>query len=98
MGTDLGISSALDLIFFAATIPMMGGGDPALANNMVDVPIWALHGAKDRTVPVIRSREMIEAIKKAGGNPKYDEYPNAGHSLKIDKSGLLDWLFEKKRE
>jgi pimeloyl-ACP methyl ester carboxylesterase len=86
---------------FAAAIPICGAGDPALAKNMVHVPIWAFHGSKDRNVPVRGSRDMIEAIKKAGGNPRYTEFPDAGHNvwhLITQTPGLLDWLFAQKRD
>jgi hypothetical protein len=44
---------------------------------------------------------MIEAIKKAGGNPKYTEYPNEAHGIWNQVSstpGLIDWLFAQKRD
>jgi len=85
---------------FAAAIPVSGGGDPKLAPKIVNVAIWAFHGAKDRNVPVSGSRDMIEAIKKAGGNPKYTEYPNEAHNIWNQVSttrGLFDWLFAQKR-
>ena len=86
---------------FAAAIPVCGGGDPKLAPNIVDVSIWAFHGAKDRNVPVNGSRDMIAAIKKAGGNPRYTEFPDAHHNIWEEVKntpGLLDWLFAQKRE
>lgn len=85
---------------FAAAIPVSGGSDPNLASNIVDVPVWAFHGAKDKNVPVAGSRDMIAAITKAGGTPKYTEYPAEGHNIwnKVrDTPGLWDWLFEQKR-
>ena len=87
--------------FFAAAIPICGGGDPARAYNMVDVAVWAFHGRKDRAVPVKKSREMIAAIENAGGDPRYTEYPDAGHiiSEQFEKTpGLLDWLFAQERD
>lgn len=86
---------------FAAAIPICGGGNPDLANNIRDVPIWAFHGENDNTVPVEFSRNMIAAIKKAGGNPKYNEYPNVGHNSwhqAYDTPELLDWLFAQVKE
>ena len=86
---------------FAAAIPICGGGDPDLAAKIVDVPVWAFHGEEDDLVPVRFSREMIEAIKNAGGNPKYTEFPGAGHNIwgqVAGTPGLLDWLFEQKRD
>jgi len=86
---------------FAAAIPVCGAGNPELAQNMVDTPVWAFHGSNDRNVPVNASREMIEAIKNAGGNPLYTEFPGVGHNTwphVIKTPGLLDWLFAQKRD
>lgn len=86
---------------FAAALPICGGGDPKFGPNLTEVAIWAFHGAKDRKVPVNLSRDMIEAIKKAGGNPRYTEFPYEGHDIwkqVIAEPGLLDWLFEQRRE
>ena len=65
---------------FAGAVPICGGGDPVMAKQMMRVPIWAFHGADDKTVKVQRSREMIEAIKERGGDPKYTEYPGVAHN------------------
>ena len=86
---------------FAAAVPICGGGNPDLAQNIADVPVWAFHGAKDRSVPVRFSRDMIEAIKKAGGNPRYTEYPDEGHIISeplFNTPDLLDWVFAQQRE
>jgi predicted peptidase len=31
-------------------------------------------------IPVQRSREMVEAVRAAGGNVKYTEFPGVGHN------------------
>ena len=85
---------------FAAAIPLSGAGDPALAKNMVDVPVWAFHGETDRNVPVDGSRNVIKAIQQAGAHPRYTEFPDVGHYLdpSLDATpGILDWLFANKR-
>lgn len=84
---------------FAAAIPICGSGNPALAPDFVDVPVWAFHGAHDDRVPVTGSRDMIEALKAAGGHPRYTEFPDAGHDigrLVCHTPGLLDWLFAQR--
>ncbi len=85
---------------FAAAIPVAGEGDPNAAARMLTVPIWAFHGAKDKNVPVTGSRNVIEAIRKAGGEPRYTEVPDAGHGWEIvtEEPGVLEWLFDQKRE
>ena len=62
---------------FAAIAPVCGGADEATAPKIKDLPIWAFHGAKDTAVKPERSRNMIAALKKAGGKPKYTEYPTS---------------------
>jgi predicted peptidase len=85
---------------FAAAVMVCGGGDEADAPKFVNIPIWAFHGARDDAVPVERSRKMIAAIEKAGGKPKYTEYPNVGHdswTLAYKDSDMLAWLFAQSR-
>jgi predicted peptidase len=85
---------------FAAIVPICGGGNPADAKKLAALPIWVFHGAKDPTVPVQRSREMVEAIKSAGGNVKFTEYPEAGHDCwteTYNNPELYKWLLAQKR-
>ena len=51
---------------FAAVVPICGGGKPQDADKLKGLPIWAFHGTDDPAVPLQRSVEMVEAIKKAG--------------------------------
>lgn len=85
---------------WAAVAPICGGGDVTKADSLVGVPIWAFHGDADPAVPVERSREMVEAIRKAGGDPKYTEYPGVAHDSWTqtygDPDGLLTWMFEQR--
>jgi pimeloyl-ACP methyl ester carboxylesterase len=86
---------------FAAALPICGEGNPALAPNLVDVPIWAFHGRLDKNVPVSGSRDVIEAIREAGGSPRYTEFPDRGHDIwnqVSDTPGVLDWLFAQQRK
>ena len=64
---------------FAAAAPVCGIWRPEDAPKMKGIPVWAFHGEKDTTVPVSGSRDMIAAIRKAGGKPKYTEFPGVGH-------------------
>lgn len=85
---------------FAAAIPICGGGEPKYAPKLVNVPIWAFHGARDKLAPVAHSRDMIAAIRKAGGNPKYTEYEFAGHGIweNVRKEGIMEWMFAQHKE
>jgi predicted peptidase len=85
---------------FAAAIPICGGGDTREAAQLKELPIWAFHGEQDPVVKVIRSRNMIEAVKKAGGNPEYTEYPAVEHGSwqqTYANDAVWDWLFAQRK-
>jgi predicted peptidase len=78
---------------FAAAAPICGGGNPAEAAKIKDLPIWNFHGDKDTAVPIAKSNEMIEAVKAAGGTPQYTVYPGVGHNS-WDKAYREEKLWE----
>ena len=86
---------------FAAIVPVCGRGDTKTAEKIKDLPCWCFHGDADASVKVEGSREMIDAIKKAGGSPKYTEYPGVGHNS-WDKAYATDelytWLLAQKKK
>ena len=80
---------------WAAIVPICGGGDPEQAKALKDIPCWVFHGDADPAVPVKRSRDMIEALKAVGGQPKYDEYAGVGHNsweMAYNTPALYEWL------
>lgn len=86
--------------FFAAALPICGGADPKTAEKIKHIPIWCFHGDKDRAVRVQFSRDMIDALKKAEGEPKYTEYPGVGHdswTRTYANPEVHEWLFSKRR-
>lgn len=86
---------------FAAIVPICGGGKRFWANRFKNVPVWAFHGAKDRVVPLKDSEEMVNAIKKQGGNAKLTVYPEAGHdswTQTYNNKGVYDWLLKHRRK
>ncbi len=85
---------------FAAAVPICGGGDPGDASKLTTTSIWAFHGEKDRSVPVNLSRNMIEAIKRVGGDPRYTEFAGAGHNIWVlvkETPDLLPWMFGQRK-
>jgi predicted peptidase len=86
---------------FAAAIPICGGGDESTAARIKDVPVWVFHGDRDGAVKVERSRNMVAALRKAGGKPKYTEYKGVGHdswTRTYNDPEVLKWLFAQRRE
>jgi predicted peptidase len=104
-GLSMGGYGTWDLLarqpeLFAAAAPICGGGDPAVAAKFKDVPLWVFHGDKDDAVKPKRSREMIDALKAAGGAPKYTEYPGVGHDSWTQTYAdpvLYEWLFAQRK-
>jgi predicted peptidase len=85
---------------FAALVPICGGGDPNTARRLSHLAVWVFHGAKDPTVPVKRSEDMVEALKKAGNGVKFTVYPDAGHDSwteAYNNPELYEWLLQQKR-
>ncbi len=86
---------------FAAAVPICGGGDETKAEKIAKLPLWAFHGSNDDVVKTHRSRDMIAAMKKAGGNPKYTEVPNVGHfawGAAYSDPNLITWMFAQSRK
>lgn len=94
---------------FAAIVPICGGGDPirvmlgdpARAQALRSLPVWAFHGAKDPVVRLEESERMVAALKRAG-NPhvKLTVYPEAQHDSWTDTYNnpeLYRWLLSHQR-
>jgi len=91
---------------FAGAIPLSGSGDPGCAALIKQVPVHAFAIATDPICPAKGSRDMIAAIKAAGGQPLYTEYPKGWHlwdqvwdpnNKEYWQPELLPWLFAQKR-
>jgi len=92
---------------FAGAIPISGGGDPSRAALLKNMPIHAFAIATDPICPVSGSRDMIEAIKSAGGQPNYTEFPRGWHlwdqvwdpkSKEYWQKDLTPWLFDQTKD
>ncbi len=90
--------AALNPKRFAAVAPICGGGKPGNAKKLKEIPIWAWHGDADTVVPLKQSTDMVDAIKKAGGEKvELTTLKGVGHNSWSDAYGsdkLWDW-FEK---
>jgi predicted peptidase len=85
---------------FAAIAPICGGGQRRMARRLRALPIWVFHGAKDTSVPLRESEEMVEALKAANGNVKFTVYPEAGHDSwteTYNNPELFAWFLQHRR-
>jgi predicted peptidase len=86
--------------WFAAAVPMAGGGRPGKAKTIAQTPVWAFHGDRDNIVRVWRTRQMFRAVQKQGGPIRYTEIPDGTHYIwnkVIAEPGLLEWLNKKQK-
>ncbi len=85
---------------FAAIVPVCGGGRPEQIRRIKHLPIWVFHGDADPAVPVARSDEMVEALKKVNADVKYTRYEGVGHDCwtrTYANPELYTWLLSHKR-
>lgn len=81
----------------ASAVPICGGGDPALVTKFKNVPVWAFHGEADNVVPARGTRDMIEALEKAGAEPKATYYPETGHdswTRTYENPEVIRWMLD----
>jgi predicted peptidase len=106
MGQSMGGSGTWDALarrpeLFAAALVLCGLNDPAMAARIASIPVWVFHGEADQTVPVTASRSMVEALRAAGAQPKYTEYPGVGHEVwekAFAEPGVVEWVMGQKRK
>lgn len=85
---------------FAAIIPICGGGDTADAWKLRHIPIRCFHGALDKSVPVERDAEMVNAVKKYNGDVLFTVYPDADHNSwerTYNQDSLYYWLLKQSK-
>ncbi len=86
---------------FAAMVPICGGGMYWNAGRLVNVPVWAFHGAKDTTVFPEESKKMVDAVNNCGGNARLTVYPEIGHDSWTDTLTnweVFKWLLEQENK
>lgn len=79
---------------FAALAPISGGGDPTKFAVISRIPQIVIHGDSDSTVPVERSKVMVEAAHRAGTEIRFVEIPGGSHiSVAAPSFHLIfDWF------
>ena len=86
---------------FAAGMPICGAADPARAEVLKDMPVYAFHGDRDSVVPVAGTRDMVNAIIAKGGTKAiYHEVLNTDHnswSYAASRGDALRWIFLQRR-
>lgn len=87
--------AAADPEHWSAVVALAGGGDPAQAAQLTTVPIWAIHGARDRAILPEQSRQMVDAVQRIGGHAEFTEVAGIGHDVwkyAFATEALTQWM------
>ena len=83
--------------WFAAAVPICGGGMYWNAERLKNMGIWAFHGSDDTTVYCDESKKMVEKINnKYGGNARLTIYEGVKHdswTATFTDPEVWKWLF-----
>ncbi len=89
---------------FAAIAPLSAYLDHAGEQDMGSIrqlPVWAIHGAEDVTVPLDRAEEPVEALQAVGGNIRFTVLQGHDHDVWTDTysdPAFYDWLLQYQKE
>ncbi len=87
--------------YFAAIAPICGGGMYWNASRLVNVPVWAFHGAQDSVVLPCESEHMVDAVNRAGGTARLTVFPDAAHdswTAAYSNPKLYAWFLSHENE
>ena len=85
---------------FAALAPICGWGDPVPVCALKDMPVWTFHGVKDKVIPIQKTENLVDPLRKCGGNVKFTIYPDANHDSwteTYNNTELYRWLLEQRK-
>ncbi len=83
---------------FAAIAPVCGGG-MAWNAGVLDMPVWAFHGANDPVVSPSQSDEMVNKLMQLEKNVRYTRLDGVAHNAweHAYNHELVSWLLEQKK-
>jgi hypothetical protein len=106
IGISMGAMGVYDITvrypeIFAAAIPICGIVNPKRLEAAKGVKFRLFHGSADNIVPPSGSRRAYKALKKAGAEVQYNEFPGVGHESwkqAFELPDFMKWLFFQKKE
>lgn len=94
--------AALHHAAVAAVAPSAGSAIfvPEDAEALAGIGVWMFQGETDPISTAPLARRMVEAIRAAGGEPRYTEYEGVGHAtarLAFEDPELIAWMLRQHR-
>ena len=104
MGTSMGGYGAWQLAmtmpeYFAALIPICGGGMRWNVSRLLQIPVWAFHGTKDPTIPMEESVLLVDELNRIGGDARLTRLEGVGHNCwdyVYAQKELFEWVLAQK--
>ena len=86
--------------YFAAIMPLCGGGRTSMVETLKDIPTWVFHGEIDKKVKLQRSKEMVEAMQEVGSDPKFSVLKGQGHGIQkvYSDQTVYEWLLSHQKK
>ena len=66
--------------WFAAIMPLCGGGCAAFCMRLKNVPVRAFHGLLDKLVDPLESLQMVKSVNCSGGHAELILFPHLAHN------------------
>jgi dienelactone hydrolase len=85
---------------FSAVLAVCGPNQPDLAAKVKGLPIWTVTGDADSPRIVQGLRQMVAALREAGGSPRMTEYRGVGHNSwdrAYNDGEIRQWLLASDR-
>lgn len=85
--------------FFAAINPIAGECPmPSFLVNLMHVPVYIVHGAKDTIIPIEAAKDAHSRLEKLNYRVMYKELPEIKHRFPLEEVGeILDWFRANER-
>ena len=71
-----------------------------MVETLKDIPTWVFHGEVDKKVKLQRSKEMVEAMKEVGSDPKFSILKGQGHGIQkvYSDQTIYEWLLSHQKK
>lgn len=105
-GTSMGGVGSFEAIarrpqLFAGGVIISGAHDDGKGSLFASTPLQLFHGTWDGIIHVERARQMVDAIRAAGGQVTYTEYSDLHHmdcrDIVYSTPAVIEWLFTQRR-
>jgi len=74
-----------------------GDSSFAQAEQLLNLPVWVMHGDSDPVVDIAHSRYAVRMLQRWGYDVRYQEVPGGDHGLLRTEDALYQWFLQHQR-